>query len=116
MKKIYEFYWDCGRQGSVEGVFIEDSELVDMCIGKSVYFGEILGKHSEVYGTLDSSDLKVLTDDQEFVAMFQKILGSSWQSGYNPIDTIIERVEDDEDEEDEDTEDFHAKLKEMGRI
>ena len=26
MKAIYEFSWDCGRQGSVEGLFVEDKD------------------------------------------------------------------------------------------
>ena len=41
MKAIYEFCWDCGRQGSVEGSFIADTEEVAKHIGKEVYFGEI---------------------------------------------------------------------------
>ncbi|ADQ53308.1 hypothetical protein 65p300 [Aeromonas phage 65] len=51
MLKLYRFYWDAGRGGSVEGLFVEDSEVVEKYIGSDVYFGEILGKHSEVEGT-----------------------------------------------------------------
>ena len=59
MKAIYEFFWDCGRQGDVTGLFVCDKEKVESFIGKEVYFGEILGKHSEVYGSLDKKDLTI---------------------------------------------------------
>lgn len=57
MKRLYKFYWDCGRQGDVEGLFFADEETVNKSIGSQVYFGEILGKHSEVYGTLEEDAL-----------------------------------------------------------
>lgn len=102
MKKLYEFFWDCGRMGDVEGLFIADDAEVERLIGRDVYFGEILGKHSEVTGTLDKEDLKVLTDDQEFLTKLTELTGfDSTISGYNPIETILEwdyeMGEDDED-------------------
>jgi hypothetical protein len=36
MKKIYKFYADCGRAGSVSSLFIADSKDVDNIIGKDV--------------------------------------------------------------------------------
>lgn len=87
MKKVYEFYWNCGGMGSVEGVFIADEEEVSSNIGKEVYFGEILGKHSEVYGTLGEEDLTVKTDNQEAVKVIEDIFGITI-SGYNPMDYI----------------------------
>jgi hypothetical protein len=32
-----------------------------MLLGREIYFGEI-GKHSEVYGTLDNSDMTIITN------------------------------------------------------
>lgn len=26
MKNLYQFYWDCGRMGSVEGLFVAEDE------------------------------------------------------------------------------------------
>ena len=46
MKGLYEFYWECGRQGDLTGVFIADSESVAALLDKEIYFGEVLGKHS----------------------------------------------------------------------
>jgi hypothetical protein len=93
MKGLYSFFWDCGRMGEVSGTFIADSEEVAKAIGKSVYFGEILGKHSEVFGTLDEGDIELKTDNQEFITMFESILGENWSTGYNPLDYLPEDKE-----------------------
>lgn len=97
MLKLYRFYWDAGRNGSVEGIFVEDSEVVEKYIGSDVYFGEILGKHSEVEGTLDRQDLEIVTDDQEKIQWLVSLMGYSI-SGYNPISYIREDDESDEEE------------------
>lgn len=54
-------------------------------IGLDVYFGEILGKHSEVSGTLAREDFAVVTEDQEFI---QKWLDLEINAGYNPLHYI----------------------------
>lgn len=86
MLKLYRFWWDCGRQGHVEGVFAEDSETVENLIGREVYFGEILGKHSDINGPLESGDLTVLCEDKDFIqkAIEYKLV----PIGYNPLDYI----------------------------
>ncbi len=89
MLKIFSFYWDCGRQGNVEGIFVATQEAVDKAIGEEVYFGEILGKHSDVHGTLDAEDLTVLTDDQDFINKYIEIFGECG-TGYNPLDYLLE--------------------------
>ncbi|WP_394910517.1 DUF4406 domain-containing protein [uncultured Robinsoniella sp.] len=60
---LWKFYWDCGRQGSVEGIFKATKEEVDAAIGKEVYFGEILGKHSEIYGIIEDGEIDFISDD-----------------------------------------------------
>ncbi len=79
--------------GEVEGLFVEESKKVESNIGKEVYFGEILGKHSEVYGTLSKEDLTVVCDDSDFVNKFIEIMGDGTISGYNPIQYIQEDFE-----------------------
>ena len=86
MKAIYEFYWDCGRMGEISGMFIAEKSEVEKSIGKDVDFGEALGKHSQVDGTLGEEDLSIKTDDQEFIAKFEEIMGEGTISGYNPLD------------------------------
>lgn len=93
-KAIYEFYWDCGRSGNVESIFIANIEDVDKAIGKKVYFGEILGKHSEIYGELSYEDLTIKTKDQDFISKFEEIMGEDFSSGYNPMDYLSENEGD----------------------
>lgn len=83
MKKVYKFFWDCGRMGNVEGIFVADDEEVKKHIGSRIYFGEILGKHSEIDGSLEWKDLTVLTDDQDFIEKAIKFGIDSF--GYNPL-------------------------------
>ena len=86
-KLLVQFFWDCGRMGDVDGIFVTTQEELDKAYGKEVYFGEILGKHSEVYGTLEEKDITVLSDDQEFITKFVEIVGEN-PSGYNPLSYI----------------------------
>lgn len=86
MKKLYEFNWDCGRMGDLNGLFIADEADVAAIVGKEIYFGEVLGKHSEISGTLDDEDLTVKSDDQDFITKFIEIMGEGTISGYNPLD------------------------------
>ena len=90
MKAIYEFNWDIRRMGVVESIFIADKETVAKAIGKEVYFGEILGKHSEIYGTLEEGDLTVKSEDQDFIAKVIEIFGDGTISGYNPLKYLSE--------------------------
>ena len=96
MKAIYEFYWDCGRMGDLDGLFIAEQSDVEAAIGKEVYFGEVLGKHSEIYGTLAKEDLTVKSVDQNFIAQFEAIMGEGTISGYNPLEYLPEIDDDDE--------------------
>lgn len=91
---LVRFHWDCGRMGDVEGIFVTTKEELERSYGKRVYFGEILGKHSEVYGTLDRKDITVESEDQDFIDQLVLILGTHI-GGYNPLDAINS---DDEEE------------------
>lgn len=88
-KYLWKFYWDCGRMGGIDGLFVATEKEVEDAIGREVYFGEILGKHSDIYGTLDSEDVEKIDLDSETVEKVSKILGNSW-GGYNPLYYIDE--------------------------
>lgn len=88
MKGIYSFYWDCGRMGFIDGVFVADSEDVEKAIGQEIYFGEVLGKHSEIAGKLEESEITLKSDRAEDVEFFER-LGLS--TGYDPISTLAEQ-------------------------
>jgi len=84
-KALYKFHWDCGRMGGISGLFVADTVEIDRALGEEVYFGQVLGKHSEIFGTLDPEDIQVATDDQEFIAKLVEIFGSPLISGLNPL-------------------------------
>lgn len=96
MKKIYKFEADFGRMGDLEGVFVSTDEELEGLYGKEIYFGEVLGKHSEVILTLDVEHITEVTDDEKFIELFEQY---DLANGYNPFDYYEE--EDDEDDEDE---------------
>lgn len=95
-KKLYKFELDCGRMGWIDSVFIATDEEMAAAMGQYVYFGEALGKHSEITTHLDPSQLTVLSDDQEFVA---KLEGMGFlPTGHHPLSCIDPAYEEDEEE------------------
>jgi hypothetical protein len=100
MFKLYSFYVDCGRHGEIEGLFIALEQSVKDSIGKFVYLGEVLGKHSEISFDLEedmftdyfASQLNAEEKHQKAVDLF----GISGISGVNPFDYIEEELEEPE--------------------
>ena len=103
MKAIYRFNFDAGRMGSLDGTFIADTEAVDNLIksGREVYFGEVLGKHSEISGLIEKSDITLLTTDSAAIKVFEEF---NFSSGYNPFDYLDDNDDYEDDYEDEDAE------------
>lgn len=88
--------------GFLDGLFVASEEDVAKVIGKEVYFGEVLGKHSEVYGTLQEGDLKLIDIPQDAIDKIVAVTGPHI-SGYNPISTYFDnRYEEEDEEEDND--------------
>ena len=89
MKALYKMNFDCGRQGSLEGVFVADTEDVKYLVDNkiSAYFGEALGKHSQVYGPICEDEIKQITTDEKVISIFEEY---DLQSGYNPFETGID--------------------------
>lgn len=85
MKKLYRFHWEIRRMGDVDGVFVATEKEIKETIGKTIYFGEVLGKHSEIYGELEEKDLEVLSEDQEFIEKLIEVFKSHTINGYNPL-------------------------------
>lgn len=85
LKNLYSFYWDCGRSGNINGLFIATASEVEGIQGKQIYFGEVLGNQTRVYGDIDEGDIKLVSNDQEKVSWLENLLGKSI-SGYNPFD------------------------------
>lgn len=93
MKKyLWKLYFDCGRQGAIEGLFTATQEEIDGLMGREVYFGEALGKHSDIQGEIEECDISKVDLDSETVEKVEAILGSTW-SGYNPFQYLSECFE-----------------------
>lgn len=97
---IYKFYSDCGRMGSLEGLFVADKSRVKILTENKieVYFGEVLGKHSEIYGEIDKDEMKIISDNEEIVNLF---IENEISSGFNPFhySVINFSIEGKEDED-----------------
>jgi hypothetical protein len=96
MKKLYKYVGNFGRMGSLKGLFVADEEEIKNAIGKSIYYGEVLGKHSEIVDDLDKNSFTIVTDDQDFIEKFERF---DCESGTNPLEYLDEDEDEDEDEE-----------------
>lgn len=83
-KALFRFYFDGGRAGDLEGIFVSTQNKVNKLIesGIEVYFGEVLGKHSEVYGSIEKHEILFLTDNEEAVRVVEEY---NLENGYNPF-------------------------------
>lgn len=98
---LVKFHWSFRRSGEVSGVFICTKQQIADAIGKEVYFGEILGKHSEVYGTLDEGDIEILSDDSKVIEVLLGVFPDGEISGYNLL-SYVQETDDEDFEEGED--------------
>lgn len=104
MKKLYEFYCYFGRMGELSGRFVLDEEgqkELEDSYGRTVYFGEVLGKHSEIYLDLKPEHIKVITDDQVFLNRAEE-LKIDLDTGFNPLNYIDDSEDYDDDDDDGD--------------
>lgn len=67
MKALYRWHVDYGRMGDLEGLFVAEDYDLQAALGKTVYLGEVLGKHSEVTFTLEPRLVTRVTDDPDFI-------------------------------------------------
>lgn len=96
---LVSFFRDCGRMGDLDGMFVTTEAQLMRSIGKTAYFGEVLGKHSDVAICIQEADYEIKSDDQDFITKFVEIMGSTDVSGFNPLDYINHEDEEDEDNE-----------------
>lgn len=85
---VFKMSLDCGRMGSLEGVFVASKEHVEYLTTHKVgvYFGEVLGKHSEIYGAIDAKEITMITDKQEVIDVITKY---DLANGYNPFEYTL---------------------------
>lgn len=94
MNLLVAFDMHFGRMGSLDGLFVCTTEEFENIIGKEIYFGEVLGKHSEIYGTVTEENFKVVSDCQDKIDWLVKVIGGLNISGYNPVEIYKEREAD----------------------
>lgn len=89
---IYKFHFDCGRGGTLYGLFIAKVQDMKNLVKskKEVYFGEVAGKHSEVYGSVDKTDFTLVSIKEEDVEVVERL---NLETGYNPFDYLSEENE-----------------------
>lgn len=81
---LYKLHFDCGRQGCLEGLFISEIKEMKKLIqgGESVYFGEALGKHSEICGPIEDVDVTFISDNKDVIEL---VKDNKLENGYNPF-------------------------------
>lgn len=100
---LLEMGWE-GRSGSIFEQIVLPLEnvlrLKELLLDKEVYFGEIWGKHSEVYGSISEDTFEIVKDKKkikEFLAEFPT--GHDYDHSF--IYTFVEKCETQLDEYDE---------------
>lgn len=101
MKVLAKFFWNCGRSGDIDGLFIAEKSAIESAIGKHIYLGEVLGKYSEVYGDIDQEDITIISEDPIVVELLLNLFEDGTISGFNPLDYIEESDDEDNDESEE---------------
>jgi len=83
MKALYKIDLHL-HYASAVGLFIEDKEKVEWLLKTKpeIYFGEIAGKHSEVFGALDEDDIQMITDDPDELKVIERL---ELEHGINPF-------------------------------
>lgn len=83
---LYRFRFDCGRMGALHGIFVATPEDIQKLVGAELYFGEVLGKHSEIFGTFQESQVTPLTDDAAFIEKAKAY--AIVPTGFNPFEYL----------------------------
>lgn len=85
MVGLYKFYED-QWYGELLGFFVADSSEVEKIMGKTVCFGEVLGKHSCVEVDICNDNITLITEDESLI---EWCINNNIVCGYNPT-TMLE--------------------------
>lgn len=93
---LVNFHVDAGRMGSLDGHFITTPAKLELIKGlPSVWFHDVLGKHSEIEVDFGGDDvMTVVSDDQDFIYKAAKIFKADQKTGhlmgFNPFWQLID--------------------------
>lgn len=84
-KAVYKLNVSCGRQGDLTGLFIAKKNHVKLLLENKleVYFGEVLGKHSEIYGKIEEKEIVFVSDSKDVIDVIET---HQLENGFNPFD------------------------------
>lgn len=84
MEALYKLHVDYGRSGCLSGLFIAEKENMDKLVEDKtiIYFGDVLGKHSDIHGELTNEDFTMVTDD---VNVIKLVRDYKLENGPNPF-------------------------------
>lgn len=88
--KLYRYSKYFGRMGDLGGMFAVDA-AGDACLsalvasGREVYFGEVLGKHSDVVTVVEAKDLVEVVASEEEIETVLRVLGVARP---NPVSVV----------------------------
>lgn len=97
------WHGDFGRMGDLFAAFLSTPRLLLSAEGKVAYFGEVLGKHSDISYTIDLADFsfsEITNDDVAVLAKYEMT-----DVGLNPLESIQEEEEEEDDSDDDADED-----------
>lgn len=89
MNKLWRWSFD-SRGGTLESYFTATEEEVQGILGETGWFGEVLGKHSDVSVRFTREQFDVISEDSAFVESFKEIIGST---GYLPFAVLEDNEE-----------------------
>lgn len=98
---ILSFYWERRSENIYESrVYPRETaeKIMEMMLDKQIYFGEIEGKHSDVYGTLDDDDVEIIIDKDK-VKEFISTYPIGWDYNHSFIDAFNDHMENNESDE-----------------
>ena len=87
------YYWKFydSRGGKIEGLFFATEEELKRAYNKTVTLGAVLGKHSEIYGDFEESDVTLRLGDRETIQTLMTMVTMTEHNtlcGYNPLHYI----------------------------
>lgn len=91
---LVKYYEEFGRMGDLEGIFVCTRDELESLNGIDIYFGEVLGKHSEVYSNKTYENCEVQDITAEDLGVIVRVFGVGTISGYSPIENLPEDEEE----------------------
>lgn len=99
---LYRINLDCGRMGNIYGIFVATPDEVKALQDQTIYFGEVLGKHSEIDWSFEDGEVELVSDDPAFIAKCEELKLVPF--GIDPVARMKEQIEEDEYESEDDDE------------